>query len=569
MPKTRSIWSVLTAGLVAVGCRDALQVDNQNDPDRDRALATPADVEAFIGSAYAALHNGTIGGLTATGLNTTAQLQPQLMASGMESHSVLANFNMGPRGSIPRTPVSNQRGNPAEEENFRDYAFQHRAARIAAIGIARLNTPGFTLGTPARDARARAFARFVQGAALGNVALAYDKGSVITENDNPEAINPLVDYNAMRDAALAYLDSAVAIASGPAPSGSGWFPLPDAWINGNPLSAADLVRLARSYKARIRAGVARNPAERAAVNWNAVIADAENGITADLQISMNPSAGWNVSWVLQHFATGSANWHQTWQFMIGMADTSGGYDAYLATPAANRQPFLVVTPDRRFPQGTDRATQNANSPPTTTTTTFVAMMPYFRNRPSGEDQPGSPFGKSMYDFYRSRGFFNGARIGPYPVMTRAEIRLLAAEGYLRTPNVAQAAVLIDSSRVGKGQLPSLVTAGIADTLTPVPGVTACVPRVPDAAQNYQGTKCGNIWEALKWEYRMETAFAGYGMWFFAARGWGDLPEGTAVHWPVPFQEMDARREVFYDLGGVGQPGAAARGNYGLFAGGVY
>ncbi len=68
---------------------------------------------------------------------------------------------------------------------------------------------------------------------------------------------------------------------------------------------------------------------------------------------------------------------------------------------------------------------------------------------------------------------------------------------------------------------------------------------------------------------METMYTGYGMWYFAGRGWGDLPEGTALYWPVPYQEMDTRREPFYPAGGRNRPGGAPAGNYGLFAGGVY
>jgi hypothetical protein len=154
-------------------------------------------------------------------------------------------------------------------------------------------------------------------------------------------------------------------------------------------------------------------------------------------------------------------------------------------------------------------------------------------------------------------------------MTRAEIRLLAAEGYIRTGNIAAAVALIDSSRVGIGGLPGLATAGITDTVTAVPGAGTCVPRVPDKAASYLASRCGNLWDALKWEYRMETMYTGYGMWYFAGRGWGDLPEGTALYWPVPYQEMDTRREAFYSSGGVGGVGGAPPGNYGLFAGGVY
>src|SRR5256884_8014499 len=111
-------------------------------------------------------------------------------------------------------------------------------------------------------------------------------------------------------------------------------------------------------------------------------------------------------------------------------------------------------------------------------------------------------------------------------MTAAEIRLLAAEGDLRSnpPQVATAAALIDVSRVGKGQMKPLAGV-ITDTLMSVPGMDAtyvpasrsCVPRVPDAAsprRPYTKRKSGNIWEPLKGEYRMEAASTGHGRGVF-------------------------------------------------------
>ncbi len=578
------LYGVLTLGLAA--CTDPLVVDNPNNPDRGRVFSNAADLEQLISNTYARVHAGTLGGGTVLSGGINDALQPQLQVMGMENVSALANFAMGPRGAIPRNPITNARGSQGSIGNYRDWVVEHSAARMAALGIARLQT--LTLGSPARDARARAFARFSQGAALGNLALAYDSASILTENDNPEAdaavIVPLSGYRDVMNAALGYLESAIAIASGPKPAGPAgdWFPLPltpTPWISGNALDTTQFVRLARSYKARFRAGVARTPAQRAdvsaggIVDWNLVIQDATNGITADFNITMDRTVGWDIAWVAQHFA--SANWHQMSQFWLGMADTSGGYDIWLGTAPLLRTPFVVVTPDRRFPQGTTRPAQNAVTVPGT-----FAATPYFRNRAPGSDSPGDAIGISQYDFFRSRTFRSADRVGPYPVMTRAEIRLLAAEGYLRLGNVAQAAVLIDSSRVGVGKLPSLVAAGITDTLTPVPGVNgvpgsnSCVPRVPDSAPAppaapYRKSKCGNIWDALKWEYRMETAYAGYGTWFFAGRGWGDLPQGTALNWPVPNQEMDARSKPFYGTGGTGGRDAAGPGNYGLFLNGVY
>jgi len=531
--------------LIGVAACD-LTATNLNNPDRDRLLRTPGDVEAVVGQLYQNFHNATIGG-------SNEAVNPQLLVSGMESFSGLGNFDMGVRAAVPRgSPhVPNGRGNTASAGNLRDFQRLSTTSRSAADALRRLASPGFSFGDAARDIRGKAFAQFGLGLALGHLAMVYDSAAIVGPTDDPEAIPPLRGYLAVRDAALRWLDSAVATAKADTAT---FGTLPSTWIKGSSgPTAAGFIRIVRSYRARIRAAVARTPAERAAVDWTAVIDDATNGITGDLSITMD-AAGWDVVWVTQHYLFSS--WHQMWQFMVGFADTSGAFDAWLAQPVPNRASFLVVTPDRRFPQGTTRAEQQANSaaPPTGNL--------YFRNRPGSQDVPGNALGVSYYDYYRFQAFFNAQRIGNYPVMTRAEMNLLAAEGYIRTNKVAQAGALIDVSRVAKGGLPGVT--GIADLTTPVPGGAACVPRVPQPPA-FTSTACGNILEALKWEKRMETAFIGYGSWYFDGRGWGDLPEGTALNWPVPWQEMDARVEPFYNMPDVAKgtlPGAA-RGTYGL------
>lgn len=68
---------------------------------------------------------------------------------------------------------------------------------------------------------------------------------------------------------------------------------------------------------------------------------------------------------------------------------------------------------------------------------------------------------------------------------------------------------------------------------------------------------------MKYEKRMETQLTGYMQWFLDSRGWGDLIAGTALHWPVPNQEMDTRNLPFYDMPSTGTIGAAAVGTYGF------
>ncbi len=541
----------LLAVLGVAACDEPLVVGNENQPDRDRALGRPADVEVFIANSYVTIQNATLGG-------SNNSLQPGMLVMGLESYSGNANFDMNQRGGIPRGFVDNSRGNSGLDIHLRDWTVLHRAARSAAIGLERINAGvGFT--SPPRDQRNRSFAWFVMGLGMGNLALAYDSVTQIRWDDpSDQSAFDLLHYSAAMTLALEYLDSAIATAQA-APAGADGFPLPATWLNGNAagfaggtVSAATFVAFIRSYKGRFRASVARNATERGAVDWNAVIADVQAGITRDYIINSSPTTGWDVIWPLQHYLFQS--WHQMWGYVMGMADSSGAYDAWLAAPLASKAPFLVQTRDRRLPAGGTRALQQTASP---------ALPPagqYFRNRAAGQDVvTANTLANSYYDFYRFQTFFNATRIGPYPTMTRAEMNGLLSEGAIRTGQWALATQYIDSSRV-RNNLPSV--AGIADLTTPVPGGVSCVPRIP-VGPGFTSTACGNLLEAMKWEYRMETAYAGYGMWYFAGRGWGDLPEGTPVHHPVPYQELDVRSQSLYNLGGVGRVDGAPRGTYGL------
>jgi len=572
MHRMRYLMTAVVA-LGAVACGDPLSYTNPNSPDKTLALSRPTDVENLIAgaynTAYNAMHGPSSGG-------STGNLGVQMLSASFESYSALGNYNMGVRAAMPRVMIDNSRGAPPSENPGSAYDFLRleRGARSAALGLTSLNKPGFYIspGSDARNARARAFAHFVKGYALGNLALAYDSAAVITEYDDPAVVPPLVQYDSLMRAALFFLDSAITIASGAQPAGpaSDWFPFPASWMDQTTptnMTAANFVAFIRGLKARFRAEVARTPAERAAVNWAAVVADGQAALGTDFIMGLNYGANWGEAMI------GNNNRYSSWAqanfFMLAFADTSHTgtvyqFDTWLATtPVYNRLPFLVQTPDKRLPAGATRALQNAVA------ASGAFNFPYYRNRPATQDNPGDPLTFGYYDHFRFLPTANASNeVGPWTYYTRAETNLLIAEGLIRQGQVANALPWIDSTRVRAG-LPALVGSGITDTIARVPGGTACVPRIPDKAQSYKGTICGNVWEAMKYEMRLETAYTGWGEWFFHERGWGDLPEGTPVHWPVPYSEMDARVRPFYNMGGVGQPGGSARGTYGLWGGGLY
>ena len=555
---------VLSAATLLVGCRDnPLEVKNTQQPDVSQAYSAPLTVEGIVSKLYQQLWNGQH--------NASDNIQTQSMSMSFESHSQLGNFGMGTRAAIPRSLIDNSIGNTVNVGNFRDFDFMSRNARSATNAIAAIDkfkAAGFSIGSNARDARAKAWAYFSLAYATGQLALFYDSAAIITPATPTDVVPPFSPASAVAAYALAALDSALAISkTAAATDGTNGWPIPADWVSdpaGAGLSLARFQQLARSYKAKFRAGVARTPTQRAAVDWASVIADATNGLTSDFVIQTNATTGWGSSWVTQLRV--SSGWSQMTPMILGMADTTGAYANWLAVPLLSRTPkaFSVAgvadadagilrTPDKRFPSGETRAAQTAVTgaskagPP-------VGSILYFRNRPSGEDTPAEPWGTWFYDNWRDWSIGQAGGNGPYVLFAVAENDMLAAEGYLRTNNVPAAALLIDKTRVRAGLAP---VTGMTTLTQQVPGDNACVPRVPQAP-SFTTTACGTIFEAMKWEKRLETSFTGYGQWFVDSRGWGDLPAGTGLEWPIPYQELYARLEASYTNQNV-----ATKGTYGF------
>jgi hypothetical protein len=535
---------------LVVGCQDPLDVDNENDPNTEQVLSNPGDVETAIGGTFREIHVTVTGG-------SNDNVDNQLKVMAFESYATVNNFGMNVRAPVPRDPILNSPGVNVQTGNYRDFLQLQVQARstanyIAAIDRLQEANPDPILNkSVGRVNAARAFAFFSLGLAQGYTAMVYDSGAAVSHL-TPISAEPLVGYPALMTHALAMMDSAVAVANAPSSVSDAtnfriqgaWIPSPD---HSGGMDRSAFIQLVRSYKARLRASVARTPTERAAVNWAEVISDATNGLPNGLRLNTTNSGGWDHAWISNQYRYGG--WHNMSYHFIGMADTSGGYETWLATKDGSGQaggggPFLIKTPDLRFPSGETRAAQTANSPTSRVPPAPPTGRQYFRNRSPGDDTPTPSHGDSWYDNARFFVIFNASdRIGVWPTMSITELDMLAAEGKLRTnTDIAGALNLINKTRRTSG-LPDLIDIGT------VPGANACVPRVPTGPTG-STTACGDAFEAMKYEKRLETAITGYGQWFFDSRGWGDLPEKTALHWPVPWQEMDARVQAFYDMGGT-------------------
>lgn len=537
----------LSTALVGLSaCSDQLDVKNVQSPDVARAYGTPALVEGVIAGLAVGIFNNE---RASESVNTQSQV-----LSGQSFGSV-ANFGIAVRGAIPRSIISNELGNDNQTGNlalWSSFAISARTASNAVQAMEKLIASGQTLGSSAQDQRARAFGYYALARALGNLSLAYDSVAITTPYIASSDVPALSSAAAANTAALVFLDSAINIASGTAvQTGANGFPLPATWLNGQTLSRLDFIKMARSWKARYRAGVARTPAQRAAVDWNAVIADATNGITADFTINIGNSSGWSAGFDENQ---GYVNGYSMMPMLYyGMADVSGAYDSWLQVPIGQRHAFLVQTPDKRWPQGATRAAQQ-------TVTAFAALPTtagqVVRNRPTGEDIVVTGYGDTWYENRRYGSVNAAGHIGAYVDFSKVENDMLAAEGYIRTGNIAAAQALINASRTRATV--GLAAINVTSATTPIStDLTSCVPRVPQSP-SFTTTACGNLFEALKYEKRMETTQAGFMNWYTDNRGWGDLVEGTVIEWPVPYQEMQARQHPYYN--GTNK---AAKGTYGF------
>ena len=555
--KVKAVALAAAAGLAAlVGCNQ-LDVENPNSPDAARVLATAADAENLMANYYKRWHEGVY--------RTTGNFEGMANIMSFQNYSDLANNCQNARFPFSGAINLNTIGNVCAGEQARVYQYMQEVTRVASTLLARMDS-GLTLGVPGRDARYRAFGEFLRGVSLGYAALFYDSAAVVSAGTAGLDAGKLEPYTIVMDSAYAALQRAVDAAST-----SGFVALDAAWIpTGGTISGADFIRIIRSYRARFRANVARNPAERTAVNWDLVIADAQNGITANHLNITNPTNGPFRSWVAQYDPPNGL-WHQMPPWIIGMGDVSGSYATWIATPVgargAGNTAFFMVTPDLRFPQGATRAEQQADFAMTSCEKAAQVCKRYFANR-IGNDQFNSlGWGWSNYDFVRfhswsKAGDAGSATAGAIIFMTKAEMDLLEAEGQYRKGNFAAAAALINKTRTANG-LPALVD---FNNTSPVPGGANCVPKVP--VSPYNVIACGNMLEALKWEKRIETAYTHFAPWFLDGRGWGDLATDTPLYWAVPYQDLLARgvlpNEVYSTGAGVGTAAgsAAVKGTYG-------
>ena len=498
--------------LAVIGCQD-LVVENPNLPDKNRANLQPTATEAFVAGAFRTWW-------PVAGHDDYPSWAYSTMAR--EVTSGFADFGQLEVSAEPRSGWNNSPLNARSAVNATPWFGLYRTMSTANDALRAIDS-GLVIVDATRTARAKAVGKFIQGISTGYLGLYYDQAVIVDESQELDPDEPVVldfsPYPAVIDAAIAQLDSAIRVAQ------TTNFSLPaTGWLY-QPLTRAQFIQLANSYVARLMVYSARTPAERAAVDWDEVIRRIDAGITFDFA----PVAEQDVLWddwkrlvARVRNTSRPSDFGRPSYWLLGPADSTNRFINWVNTPVENRQAFQIITKDRRI-QG-DAADPrvagtyvgyNAN-------TIFQASRGTYRF--------------SQY-FFRRYGTGNSWETGPQAEMLRSEMDLLKAEAYIRTGRAALAVPLINKTRVANGMLPPVTESGPPDE----PG---CVPR------KLTGT-CGSLWDALRYEKKIEGLGVTGVIAFFDARGWGELAEHTPVHFPVPGRELENFELANYTFGGPG------------------
>jgi hypothetical protein len=510
-------WFALAAALVAGGCMD-LETTNPNVPDRDRVLNEPQDVEALISTAFREV------------FSNSQDNYPNLALAAMADNITggFFDYSVHDLTTEPRQAWNNSSLNTRDGVNEDPWLQLYRAISNSADGLRELADGMQIIDAQGVDhtERARAFGKLVLGIALGYLATHFDQAIIVTDNTDLEQLDPTAyaPYQDVLDTAVMVLDEAIAIAQ------ANDFEIPASvdWVNGMTLTNEEVAQIANSFVARFLAGTPRSWEERAAVDWDEVLARVNAGITRDLAPDGLLEA-WeaNMARLLARVRARPGD-HVRMDYMaLGPGDVSGGFQTWFATASDNRMPFQMNSPDRRI--------QGPGGP--------AEAGKYFAyNLNSIWPADRGTYRYSWY-YYLHLGAGDSWYIGPQPWVTTVEMDLLEAEALIRLGSADQAVALINKTRVANGELPPVTIDGPPDD-------AACVPKKMAGG-------CGSLWDALVYEKNLELAGVEGAVSWWDARGWGTLQEGTPVHFPIRGTELDNLGVPNYTFGGTQGGGAPA------------
>jgi hypothetical protein len=444
---------------VLTGCKkDILNIPNQNNPDFAKVLSNGNDVKTLTAGLFNSIYNGE---------HAYSGVEMMLAVAADNVSCSWGNAGMRDMSWEPRDHAWN---NTAAYGNagYTKYTFDKMYAAInTASQIMKALASGVKVDN---DAQVKAFAKFAQGVAYGNLALIYDRAFIVDETKTVTGeLGSAVDYKQVAAAAIGYLNDAIGFCSNS-------FTIPSNWLGtAADLSNNDLKALCNTMAARILAYLPRNKTDLTAVNWSQVKTFADAGITSDFSVIGDSYVNW-------YDEAGDYLTYPGW----------GVTDMYTVHMMATDQPaHWDDSPSFPYPPPATNIVDNRLN----TDFEYVAANWFLVAR-----------GYYHFSSYRS-GRYDALYVndvGAKPEVMKSENDMLRAEARAYTGDLAGAAAIIN--------------AGTRTTRGGMTNVAADLASIVDAIHH---------------ERFVEMYTTGVGLQFFEMRKLNLLQKGTPLHLPLP------------------------------------
>jgi len=568
----RRVGSLALATFVMVGC--SLDVANPNGSSLQNL--TGSQIELLLGGGYGQWYHSLTDASTAIPVDVMSDHFVEALGG-----RALTLLQSEPRlYGLTNAPDDPTFGAMIEEPWYNNYA-----ALTAGNLVVKALANGAAIPGPTDSSANRmmlAAARFLQGAALSDIALDFDSGYAFDETYDPtDSGLPLVGRDSVRRAALVKLDAAIGLASATA---AAWR-IPESFLNqpGEAWSNTQLAQVASTWAARTIAYFPHDASENGAADWARVAAYASKGISSGAPLDME-IVGDSGSWASDYIGLSGL-------FYAGMSGAMANARVVCLFDAAYLCHHPNTTADRPVPRTNDYRFNGDDVPGDNCVAPDVVAMllqidpqdrdmapcsagfggadfVYVRLAYGGGTRVPAPTGFPFLNNVGSVRYFgsdaetaNYGAVGKLPFVLAAENDLLWAEGLLRSGgSPAAAAARINPSRVGRGHLPALTgSESVQQLLAAVAYERAIELYGADPMVVWYDARRGG--PDLNVQYSRAVGDSGQSGWLPFGQG---LQAGTPRLLPVPAKELSLIGHSIYTYGGPNpEPGApAARAIFG-------
>jgi hypothetical protein len=477
--------------LVFASCEN-LDVQNTDAPSRSQIFENQRDLKVFTENIYITYWQAMHG---------TAYGNPQIAALTAADQLTSSWYNFGcyDLSIEPRKSWNNSPNYDYREITYSFYSSMYTVLYMSNTVINLINS-GQKISTDSKINNGYlSFCYFMQGAALGQLGLTFDKAQVVKENTDIKNLK-FIPYNQVIDSAIESLKKSVSITD------TATFTLGSNIINGVTVDNKLLNYICHSYIARFMVLSARNKTENSAIDWAVVLEHAQKGIRADF----GPLGDGNNKWYdeIARFITNTDNT----QIFFCKVDNR---IIHLFDPAY---------PERYWKNGKSKIVHTGLK-------AGEALSVDDRLKLYFEFSSGIRFyqerGTYHYSNYRFKRYDNirTSGLGQLYDFSRYENYLYAIEAWIRTNKLSDAITALDAfgyPRHSKGNLPSINA----------------------------GTDQKELLNILFYEREIELLGQGYLIGFCDMRRRDMLQKGTPLHFPVPGDELQTLELENYTFGGL-------------------